>query len=189
MRDYPAATDQIVSPQLTRQKFGQLKPENRIWIVFALTSTLCYAGFNYISGVYNPDAIAGKMVCSFVAGIASIILEIIEQCQSQKKEAGILRQTHCREAEKTYMETFQKTHKTQAKQLLSELQPTERVTDTEQPKQKLILTELISCQKSRRPHLLSLENTESKNPLKYEEVVSPESKNNLLGNIDYNSNT
>ena len=66
--------DVLYSPMLTREKFGKDAPKSKRWIMFAFMAALLYTGYNYAGGINKLNAIATKVVSTFVSFVLVITI-------------------------------------------------------------------------------------------------------------------
>jgi len=60
-------------------------PTSRYWIGYAFLSCACFTCFNYLTGMYNPDVLSGKVVNSLVVGIAAIFFESYKHYKNKRE--------------------------------------------------------------------------------------------------------
>ena len=49
-----------------------------MWVLYAVLASISYAVFNYLSVVYNPNIIGGKVVNSIVLALGALFIHLIQ---------------------------------------------------------------------------------------------------------------
>ena len=76
--------DVMYSPMLTGAKFGKQAPKSRRWIIFGLLAACFYAGFNYVGGSNDGNAIPGRVNISFVCLLGGLFIEAYQRISARR---------------------------------------------------------------------------------------------------------
>lgn len=64
---------------LTREKFGNDINNSKRWLIYALLASVFYALFNLFAGMFKGNAITGKVVGSYIAGMACLAIHVYQK--------------------------------------------------------------------------------------------------------------